>query len=318
MSARFTLPLFPEQASTQAPAVDHLLYFLLALATFFTLLIAGLIVYFAVKYRRRPGNEVAVQVEGSNRLEVAWTVIPLALAMVIYVWGVDVFFRAHTPPADALEVYTVGRQWMWKHQHLSGAREINDLHVPVGRPVKLTMTSQDVIHSFFVPAFRVKGDVLPGRYTEVWFEATKTGTYHLFCAEYCGTMHSGMIGRVTVMEPAEFQTWLAGGAEDSPAAGGRKLFQDLGCATCHTNDARARCPDLTDLFGRAVTLADGRTVIADESYLRESIVEPGAKIVAGYQSIMPTYQGLVSEEGILDLIAYIRSLQEAEDGGSTP
>jgi cytochrome c oxidase subunit 2 len=318
MTARFTLPLFPEQASTQAPAVDHLLYFLLGLATFFTLMIAGSIVYFAVKYRRRPGNEVAVQVEGSTRLEIAWTVIPLVLSMAIYAWGVEVFFRSATPPADALEIYTVGRQWMWKHQHLSGAREINDLHVPVGRPVKLTMTSQDVIHSLFVPAFRVKTDVLPGRYTQLWFEATKTGTYHLFCAEYCGTMHSGMIGSVTVMEPAEFQAWLAGGTEGSPAAGGRKLFQDLGCATCHRNDAQARCPDLTGLFGRAVTLADGSTVVADESYLRESILDPGAKLVAGYQSIMPTYQGLVGEDGILDLIAYIRSLQQAEDGGDTP
>jgi cytochrome c oxidase subunit 2 len=317
MTNRFTLPLFPEQASTHAPQVDHLLFFLLALTTFFTLLIGGLIVYFAVKYRRRAGNEVATQIEGSNRLEIAWTVVPLMISLGIYAWGTNVYFRARTAPADALDVYTVGRQWMWKFQHLSGPREINALHVPVGRPVKLTMTSQDVIHSLFVPAFRVKSDVLPGRYTELWFEATKPGTYHLFCAEYCGTMHSGMIGSVTVMEPAAFQEWLAGGAEGSPAAAGEKLFQDLGCATCHNTTAQARCPDLRGLFGHAVTLASGETVTADESYLRESIVAPGAKLVAGYKNIMPTYAGQVSEEGILQLIAYIRSLA-AGDEGSTP
>jgi cytochrome c oxidase subunit 2 len=312
ISARFSLPLFPEQASTLAPRVDALLFFLLGVSGFFTLLIAGLILYFAIKYRRRAGNEVAQQIVGSNRLEVAWSVIPLVLAMVMYAWGAGLYFIENTPPADALEIYAVGKQWMWKFQHLSGPREIDELHVPVGRPVKILMTSQDVIHSLFLPAFRVKQDVLPGRYTQLWFEATRPGTYHLFCAEYCGTQHSGMIGWVTVMEPAQFQQWLAGGPEGSPAAGGAKLFEELGCITCHRGDAQARCPELAGLFGRTVTLATGETLTADEAYLRESILDPGARIVAGFQNIMPTYRGLVTEEGVLELIAYIKSLEGEE------
>jgi cytochrome c oxidase subunit 2 len=232
--------------------------------------------------------------------------------MEMYAWGATLFLAAYTPPGDSLEVDVVGKQWMWKFQHLSGPREINELHVPVGRPVKLLMTSQDVIHSLFVPAFRVKQDVLPGRYSALWFEATKPGTYHLFCAEYCGTQHSGMVGWVTAMEPAQFQQWLAGAPEGSPAAGGAKLFQELGCITCHRGDAQARCPELGGLFGRTVTLATGQAVTADEGYLRESILDPSAKITAGFQNIMPTYRGLVTEEGVLELIAYIKSLQAEE------
>jgi cytochrome c oxidase subunit 2 len=312
MHARLSLPLFPEQASTLAPRVDALLFFLLGVTVFFTVLIAGGVLYFAIKYRRRAGNEVAEQITGSNRLEITWSVIPLLLSMVMYAWGANLFLAAYTPPGDSLEVDVVGKQWMWKFQHLSGPREINELHVPVGRPVKLLMTSQDVIHSLFVPAFRVKQDVLPGRYSALWFEATKPGTYHLFCAEYCGTQHSGMVGWVTAMEPAQFQQWLAGAPEGSPAAGGAKLFQELGCITCHRGDAQARCPELGGLFGRTVTLATGQAVTADEGYLRESILDPSAKITAGFQNIMPTYRGLVTEEGVLELIAYIKSLQAEE------
>ncbi len=313
MSARL-LPfqLFPEQASTIAPRVDALLFFLLGVSGFFAVVIAALIVFFGFKYRRRAGNEVAEQIEGSDRLEIAWTIVPFVLLMVMYAWGAGLYFRLYTPPPDALEVTAVGKQWMWKFQHLSGQREINELHVPVGRAVKMLMTSQDVIHSFFVPAFRVKQDVIPGRYSSIWFEATKVGDYHLFCAEYCGTAHSGMIGSVVVMEPAEFQQWLAGGPEGSPAAAGEKLFHDLGCVTCHRADAQARCPQLAGLLGRTVRLADGRTVTADETYVRESIVDPGAKIVAGYENIMPTYQGLVNEEQLLELVAYVKSFEAAE------
>jgi len=310
IEARFSLPLFPEQASTLAPRVDALLFFLLGVSVFFTVAIAGCLVVFAVRYRRRPGNEVAEQVHGSDRLEIAWSVIPLLLCLVMYVWGAQLYFAAASPPPNALEVTSVGKQWMWKFQHLSGPREINELHVPVGLPVKLLMTSQDVIHSLYVPAFRVKQDVLPGRYTQLWFQATRPGTYHLFCAEYCGTLHSGMIGQVVAMEPAEFQRWLAGGAGASPAASGEKLFSELGCDTCHRADAQARCPDLGGLLGRNVTLANGQTLVADEGYVRESILDPGAKLVAGYENIMPTYQGLVSEEGVLELIAYLKSLPE--------
>jgi cytochrome c oxidase subunit 2 len=205
---------------------------------------------------------------------------------------------------------------MWKVQHLSGQREINELHVPVGRAVRVLLTSQDVIHSFYVPAFRVKSDAIPGRYTETWFEATRPGRYHLFCAEYCGTLHSGMIGSVVAMEPAAFEEWLAGGPTFSPAERGLQLFQDLGCATCHRADATARCPDLAGLFGRPVRLKTGETVVADEAYLRQSIVDPGARVVEGYENLMPTFKGLVTEEGILDLIAYIRALEAPREAGS--
>jgi cytochrome c oxidase subunit II len=308
-------PVFPEQASTLARSVDHLLYYLLAVSGVVTLIIATLITFFAIRYRRRPGHERAVQVMGSHRLELAWTITPLAVFMTFYVWGTNIYFRTFTPPADALEVYGIGKQWMWKFQQLSGQREINQLHVPVGRPVKVLLTSQDVIHSFYVPAFRIKQDALPGRYTEAWFEATRAGTYHLFCAEYCGTLHSGMVGSVVAMEPADFEAWMAGGATTSPAQRGQTLFQDLGCNTCHRADALARAPDLAGLFGRQVRLQGGGTVTADESYLRESILDPAARVVDGYQPIMPVFQGLVSEEGVLDLIAYIKSLGAVPETG---
>jgi cytochrome c oxidase subunit 2 len=315
MSRVLPFELFPPQASTLAYRTDALLAYLLVVTGLMTVAIASLIVHFSIRYRRRPGNEVATQIRGSHRLELAWTVAPLLLLTVMYAWGASIYFWAYTPPPDALEVYGVGKQWMWKLQHLSGQREINELHVPVGRPVRVLLTSQDVIHSFFVPAFRVKSDAIPGRYTELWFEATQPGRYHLFCAEYCGTLHSGMIGSVVAMEPAGFEEWLAGGPARSPAEQGLKLFQDLGCETCHRSDALARCPDLTGLFGRPVRLRTGETVTADEAYLRESILEPGAKIVAGYEDIMPTFKGLVSEEGILDLIAYVRALQATGEPG---
>jgi cytochrome c oxidase subunit 2 len=231
----------------------------------------------------------------------------------MFFWSADIFFVLRRPPRDSMEIKVVGKRWMWKLQHLSGQREINELHVPVGVPVKLTMTSEDVIHGFFVPAFRVKMDVLPGRYTTLWFKATKAGRYHLFCAEYCGTKHSGMTGWVVVMEPAEFQTWLSGGASGlSLAAAGQKMFQDLGCVTCHQADATGRGPSIEGVYGRSVRLVGGGTVTADEAYIRESIVTPAAKVVEGYQPIMPTYQGLVNEEGLMQLIAYIASLKARE------
>jgi cytochrome c oxidase subunit 2 len=312
----YQVPLFPEQASSMAGRVDALYWFLVGVSAFFGTLISVLIVYFAVKYRRSR-HRVAVQIEGSVPLELAWTFIPLTIAMFIFVWATVVFFALRRPPAGAMEINGVGKQWMWKFQHPQGQREINQLHVPVGRDVKLRLVSQDVIHSFYVPAFRVKMDVIPGRYTTAWFRATKTGSYHLFCAEYCGTAHSGMIGKVIVMEPSQFEAWLAGGrAEGSLASAGEKLFQDLGCLTCHRDDALARGPSLRGLFGKEVRLQDGRTMTADETYIRESIVNPGAKIVAGFQPIMPVYQGQVTEEGLLQLLAYIRSLDE--DTKKTP
>jgi cytochrome c oxidase subunit II len=306
-------PLFPEQASTMATRVDTLFFFLVAVSVFFVALIFSLIVVFAVKYRRRAEDERPAPIEGDFWLEVVWSVIPLGLTMVMFVWGAIIYFDIFNPPNDALEISIVGRQWMWKAQHPEGQSEINELHVPLGQPVKLMMTSEDVIHDFFLPAFRVKQDVLPGRYTNLWFEPTKAGEYPLYCAEYCGTQHSGMIGRVVVLEPAEFQKWLSGGATGMSMADlGASLFQRFGCPTCHRAGGTIQGPSLTGLFGKTVQLEGGATVIVDEDYIRESIVDPRTKIVAGYQPIMPTFKGLISEEGLLQLIAYIKSLSAAE------
>jgi cytochrome c oxidase subunit 2 len=310
-------PLFPDQASTFASRVDALYFFLVALTVFFTLLIAGLLAVFAIQYRRRSDDERPGHVLEPKALEIAWIAVPLAIVVVVFFWSAHLYVSMNRPPANALDVYVVGKRWMWKVQHLTGQREINELHVPVGVPIRLNLTSEDVIHSFFVPAFRVKKDAVPGRYNVAWFQATRPGTYHLFCAEYCGTKHSGMIGSVVVMEPARFQAWLAGASGMSLAAGGEKLFNELACVTCHRADSRARGPALDGLFASSVKLQSGETATADEEYIRESIVIPAAKIVAGYQPIMPTYQGLVSEEGLLQLIAYIRTLK-APGGGEAP
>jgi cytochrome c oxidase subunit 2 len=306
-------PLFPEQASTMAARVDALFYFLVAVAIFFAALIFFTIVVFAVKYRRRTDDERPPPIEGNNSLEVFWSAVPLGLTMVMFVWGAIIYFDIYNPPNDALEISVVGKQWMWKAQHAEGQREINELHVPVGQAVKLTMTSEDVIHDVFLPAFRIKQDVLPGRYTTLWFQATKAGEYPLFCSQYCGTQHSGMVGRVVVLGPAEFEKWLSGGATGmSMVDMGASLFQRFGCHTCHREGGTSQGPSLTGLFGKTVKLQDGNTVLADENYIRESILDPRAKIVAGYQPIMPTFKGLVSEEGILQLIAYIKSLNTVE------
>jgi cytochrome c oxidase subunit 2 len=296
-----------------APQVDHLLYFLLAVAAFFTIAIFFAIFYFAIRYRRVSETDVPPEVEGSLVLELAWTIVPGLLTMVMFVWGASIYMKMQRPPDNALEVYVVAKQWMWKVQHMEGQREINELHVPVGRPVKLIMTSEDVIHSFYVPAFRTKQDVLPGRYTVEWFQPDKPGRYHLFCAEYCGTKHSGMIGWIDVMEPSDYQAWLSGGhtGAESLAQAGEKLFRDLACINCHHLTDQGRCPSLVALFNQPVKLTTGDSVKADEAYIRESILNPNAKVVAGYQPIMPTFQGLVTEEGVLQLISYIKSLGQA-------
>jgi cytochrome c oxidase subunit II len=316
-------PLFPQQASTQAGQVDAIYVFMVAVTAFFALLIAGLMVFFAIKYRRRNDDEVGVAIHGSLALELMWTFIPLVVALGMFGWGAKLFFDLTRAPAGAMEIFVVGKQWMWKVQHMGGQREINELHVPVGRPVKLIMGSEDVIHSFFIPAFRVKADVIPGRYNTLWFQATQPGRYHLFCAEYCGTKHSGMIGNIIAMEPADYQAWLDGGrSEDSPVDAGSKLFQSLGCASCHTAGPTQRGPSLTDIFGHEVELQGGGKVIVDEAYIRESIVLPNAKIVNGFLPIMPAFQGMVTEEQLLQLIAYVRSLTSpggaAAPGGGTP
>ncbi len=304
------LPLLPEQASTVAADVDALFIFLVLVSAFFTALIFGLVLYFATKYRRRSAHEQPAPIHGDLRLELLWIVVPLGLTMVMFAWGAKLYVTMSRPPADAMEIYAVGKQWMWKFQHPNGQQEINQLHVPMGRPVKLTMASEDVIHDFFVPAFRVKMDVVPGRYTTTWFEATKTGAFHIFCAEFCGTMHAGMIGKVVVMPPTDYEHWLSGGGTgESLATIGRRLYEKLGCKTCHDPDAgRALGPALKGIFGHKEQLASGERVSVDATYLRESILQPQAKIVAGYAPIMPTFQGRVSEEELLQIIAYIRSL----------
>jgi cytochrome c oxidase subunit II len=310
-----TFPLWPTRASTVAGEVDALYIFLVALAAMMSIAIFSMILIFATRYRRQRGVN-AEPIEGSTILEITWSVFPLCVFLVIFVWGAVIYFHERTPPRDATEVYVVAKQWMWKLQHEEGVREINELHVPVGRDVKLIMTSQDVIHSFFVPAFRLKQDVLPGRYTTLWFRATRPGTYHLFCSQYCGTQHSGMVGQVIVLDPAQYQAWLSGGsATGSLASTGESLFQQLACSTCHRSDTQGRGPNLAGVFGSKVSLEDGRTVVADEDYIRESILAPSAKVVAGFKPIMPVFQGLVSEEQLNALVAYVKSLGPAAPGG---
>ena len=302
-------PFFPQQASEQAASVDALYFFLVAVTGFFMLLISVLVVVFAIKFRRKHNSEIGEAIHGSLALELLWTFIPLGITMVMFVWGAQVFFHLTRAPKGAMEIYIVGKQWMWKAQHMDGATEINELHVPVGRPVKLIMGSEDVIHSFFIPSFRVKADVIPGRYNTMWFTASKPGKYHIFCTQYCGTKHSAMIGTVTAMEPAAYQAWLSGGAAGGTMAeNGAKLFTDLSCNTCHLETGQGRGPVLKGLYGKQVLLTNSQTVTMDDAYIRESILNPQAKIVAGFQPIMPTFQGLVTEEQLLQIIAYVKSL----------
>jgi cytochrome c oxidase subunit 2 len=312
-----SLPFSPDQASSYSGRVDSLFAFLCVLTILVGVAITLLILYFAVKYRRRNEEEVPRPVAGSMKLEMVWMIIPFFISMAIFVWGSSIYYNMYNAPKEGLEIYVVAKQWMWKFQHLDGQREINELHVPVGRKVRVTMTTEDVIHSFYVPAFRIKLDVVPGKYSTVWFEPTKAGRYHLFCAEYCGTGHSRMIGWIDVMEASEYQGWLSGGAsEGSLASSGEKLFQQLACITCHRSDATGRGPVLEGLFGKVVQLQDGSKVIVDEGYIRESVLNPRAKVVAGFQPIMPTFQGQVSEEQLLQLVAYIKSIGP-KPGGET-
>jgi len=307
------LPLWPDRASSIAGQVDALYIYLVLVSAVMTLLIFIAVAVLAIKYRRRPG--VAPHpIEGSPILETAWSVIPFGVMLTFFIWGAVIYFRERTPPTNATEVYVVAKQWMWKIEHMEGQREINELHVPTGQNVKLIMTSQDVIHSFFIPAFRIKQDVLPGRYTTLWFNATKPGRYHLFCAEYCGTQHSGMGGDIIVMEPQQYAQWMAGGPSAPLQETGKQLFSQLGCVTCHRSDVQGRGPNLVGIYNKPVLLEDGRTVIADENYVRESILDPTAKIVSGFKPVMPTFQGIISDEQLNALVAYIKSLNQPPTG----
>src|ERR1041385_9042548 len=314
------IPLVPESASSISWKVDALFFYLSGVTLFFALLISAVMVFFVIRYRRRSPFEIPRPIAGSHKLETLWTVIPFLIAMTMFGWGARVYFEQFKPPENGIEVYVVGKQWMWKIQHATGQREINELHVPVNRKVKLIMTTEDVIHDFFVPAFRTKADVVPGRYVTLWFEATKTGRYHLLCAEYCGMNHSGMTGSVIVMEPREFDDWLSGNVgSTTPAAAGQQLFQTLGCASCHgANGEGGRGPTLAGAFGKTVQLQGGGTVLFDEGYIRESITNPQAKLVQGFGPIMPTFQGQVSEDQLVQLLAFIKSLQISHPQHSTP
>ena len=307
--------LRPPNASSGASEMDLLYAFITAVSAFFVVVVAALVVFFAIKYHRRHPDEVGEDIHGSLALELTWTFIPFVLAMAMFVWGADLFFRLARPPLDSMEMFVVGKQWMWKVQHPEGVREINELHVPINRNIRLTMGSEDVLHDFSIPAFRVKMDVVPGRVTTMWFRPTAVGEYHLFCAEFCGTKHSGMIGRVVVMTEQDYQAWLSGGVStETPAQAGERIFTQNGCATCHAGGAGARGPALAGVPGSMVELTDGRRVAADDNYLRESIMIPAAKVVRGYQPIMPTFQGALSEEQVMQVIAYLKSLAPAPTG----
>lgn len=324
----FLLKTFPEQAGLLSAEVDAIYIFMLAVSLFFTVLVVALAVIFSIRYRKRD-EKMPEAIHGNLLLEITWTGIPLLLTLVMFAWGTAVYIKQVRIPDNAKEIFVVGKQWMWKIQHAEGPREMNELHVPINQPIKLTMTSEDVIHSFYIPAMRIKQDTVPGRYSFMWFQATKPGKYHIFCAEYCGTSHSGMIGSLYAMEPEDYQEWLAERIEnpalstltqsnspastESPVAYGEKLFTELKCITCHSHTSGAMGPDLKGLFGRDVKLEDGRTVLADETYLRHSIINPADGIVQGYAALMPTYKGQVSEEQLLSLVAYIKSLQSEKN-----
>lgn len=310
MQSNSWVPLFPEGASTFAWQVDGLYFYLILISVAFTIPIVGAIVLFMLKYREKEKFDTPPEMHGSIALETVWSIIPFIISMTIFLGGAIVYFNQFRVPDDAMEIYVVGKQWMWKVQHGTGQREINELHVPVGRKIKLTMTTEDVLHDFFVPAFRTKMDVVPGRYTYLWFEATKPGKYHLFCAEYCGLNHSGMGGYVYVMEQRDFDNWLAGNVSDqTPVQAGQDLFMNkLGCASCHAGGTNQRGAVLEGIYGKEVELANGQSVIRDDQYIRNSILNPASQIVAGYQPIMPTFKGQVTEEQLNQLVAYIKSL----------
>jgi cytochrome c oxidase subunit 2 len=305
------IPLFPAQASSLASEVDNLYFGVLAITAFFALLVAVLVIIFAVKYRDDSGTKVGAPITGSIPLELGWSVLPFIISMGIFVWATIVFFHIVRPPDQTLEIYSTGKRWMWRFQHVDGQSEINELHVPKGQPVKVTFTSEDVLHSLYFPSFRIKADAIPGRYSQIWFTPTQTGEFHLFCAEYCGTNHSGMVGKVVVMEPEDYQAWLSGVTGQSLAARGGQLYQQLACHSCHLNDGTGRGPSLVGLYGREVEMASGFKLTANDNYIRESILTPQAKMVKGYGAIMPTFQGQVSEEAVMSIIQFIKTLPPA-------
>ena len=308
--------MLPVAASPYAERVDALFYAMTVLTGTVAAIVAVLLVVFSIRYRRRAGGRHpraarAAARRFGTRLEIAWTVTPLALFLVAFGWDAVLYHDHEVGPPDALPVFVVAKQWMWKLEHPGGQREINELHVPRGIPVRMTMISEDVIHSFYLPVLRIKQDVLPGRYTSQWFRATQAGEFRLTCAEYCGTDHARMGGRIIVMEAADYQRWLETHGLSPMAAEGERLFRRLGCSGCHGAASAVRAPDLTGVFGRQVPLADGGFAVADDRYLRDSILAPRKEVVAGYEAVMPSFAGKISEEELLDVIAYLKSLGDS-------
>lgn len=299
--------LLPE-ASSVAPRVDVLFWYMVGLCGFVALGIFATMVYFGIKYRKGSPADRTGKHKQSIGIEVTWTLVPFGMFLAVFIWSLFVFARLHSPPRDAQTVYVVAKQWMWKIQHSGGQREINVLHVPLGQPIRLVMISQDVIHSFGLPAFRLKQDVLPGSYTNLWFTPTETGRFSFFCDQYCGLDHSKMVGEVVVMPPAAYARWLEQNpGPENVAARGAALFRSRGCSGCHGANASVHAPDLDGLYGRTVHLADGSTVIADDRYIHDSILLPDKQVVAGFAPIMPSFEGQLSEEEILELVAYIKA-----------
>src|ERR1700723_1740267 len=300
--------LFPPEASAISPYMDAFYFFLIAISAVGMIAVIILVFGFSIMYRKE-NHPVATQIEGSTLLEATWTIIPLALFMICFVWGALLYFRIYSPPPNAMNIYVVGKQWMWKVEHPGGQHEINELHVPINQPVQLTLISQDVFHSFSVPAFRVKREVIPGRYNTVWFEATQVGTYHLFCTQYCGTLHSQMIGQVVAMTPEDYQAWASSSISGtSLAQNGERLFASLGCNSCPNSGPNSHGPNLASVYGAHLQMKNGDFVTVDDAFLRDTILNPTMHEVAGDGTIMPPYQGQISEEGLIDIVEYIKNL----------
>ena len=302
-------PWWPARAGAYAGQLDFLFICLLVLAFLTAGLVIFLLVLFAAKYRHTSTAPRDEPTKKTWRWEVGWTTVSLLIFVGLAVWGASFYLRLYNPPADALQIFIVGKQWMWKAQHPGGQREINELHVPAGQDVRLVMASEDVIHSFFVPALRIKHDVVPGRYETMWFRGDKPGRYHLFCAEYCGTDHAHMGGWLIVLQPRDYADWLrAQGGRQTLAAQGQELFRRYGCSGCHEPGGTVRAPNLNGIYGSPVPLSDGSVVIADARYVRDSILDPNAQVAAGYAPVMPAFAGQVSEDDLAKLVAYIQSL----------
>jgi cytochrome c oxidase subunit 2 len=306
--------ILPDQASTLAPNHDGLFWFITWVSIFFYVLVVGLILFFVRRYRRRSADEITPHITHNQKLEVVWTAIPLLIVIVIFFWGFHGYISAQVSPANAIEIQAVGKKWIWQFEYPDGLRTLNDIHVPLNRPVRLIMTSEDVIHSFFVPTFRIKKDVLPGRYTEIWFTATKPGMHQVYCTEYCGKGHSDMLARIFVDDDAAYQKWLVEGDESLKTMPlnelGQMVYENRGCATCHSLDgSRGQGPTWKGIFGATHQMVDGAQIKVDENYIRESILEPNVHVVQGYEPVMPTYKGMLRDREVLGVIEFIKQLK---------